>query len=241
MSSSPSLRACALLIWASLLAAAPAAAPAPDLSSPKATAKSLFNAINLGDRDGVRAALHAADEPQAELAAAMADLIVAGKKLGDAAKARFGAAGDPIGRGMLDPNSLKKLDDATVDIKGDIATLTVPGQPRPMSFRRHGDGNWRLVVTDFGGAAPENIGRQVKLVRQMGEALDASAREVAGGAHKTPDAALNAIQQRLHGVMLAFYRPSTTRSTTTQASTQAATQAATQASTQPTTSPASMP
>src|SRR5437773_1631405 len=85
-----------------------------DLSSPKAAAKTLFNAITAGDRDTVRASLYAANDQQAQLASAMADLIVNGKKLGDAAEARFGAAGDPIGRGMLDPADLAKLDQASV-------------------------------------------------------------------------------------------------------------------------------
>src|SRR4051794_3006982 len=72
------------------------AAIVADLSTPKAAAKSLFAAISAGDRDGVRAALYAGDDAQAQLAAAMAEFIVANKQLGDAAKGKFGAAGDPI-------------------------------------------------------------------------------------------------------------------------------------------------
>ena len=107
-------------------------------------------------RAGVRAAFYAGDAAQRALADAMADFIVAGKTLGDAARAKYGAAGDPLGRGMLDPADLAKLDAATVKETGDAATLDVPGQARPMSFRRQ-DGAWRLVVTDFGGASPESI------------------------------------------------------------------------------------
>src|SRR5439155_6650817 len=131
-----------LLICASALAAE------PDLSTPKAAARTLFNAINAADRDTVRASLYAVGDDQAQLASALADVIVAGKKLGDAAQARFGKAGDPIGRGMLDPSDLSKLDQATVKENGDAATLLVPGQPRPMSFRKQ-NGQWKLVVTDY--------------------------------------------------------------------------------------------
>src|SRR4051812_29617391 len=74
-------------------------AAAADLSTPKAAAKALFNAISAGDRDAVRDALFAADEPQRQLAGAMADFIVSGRTLGMAARARFGKEGDPIGRG----------------------------------------------------------------------------------------------------------------------------------------------
>ena len=48
----------------------------------------------------------------------------------------------------------------------------------------------------------------------MTEAIETSAGEIAAGDYKNPDAALTAIQQRLHGVMLQFYRPATTRSVT---------------------------
>lgn len=205
-------------------AVAGAAAPATtsiavDLSSPKSAAKTLFNAISQGDRDAVRAALFAGDDAQAQLVAAMADLIVSGKRLGDAAHEKFGKAGDPIGRGMLDPSDLAKLEQAKetpggaggAGGAGDTVTLQVEGQPRPMSFRRQ-DGRWKLVVTDFAGAAPENIGKQTRLIRLMGDVMDESAGEVAAGKYATPDAALTVIQKRLHEVMINFNRPATTRS-----------------------------
>jgi hypothetical protein len=209
----------AVLLGAAAVAAAAVAdatrpADAPDASSPKAAAKSLFRAVSEGDRAGVRAALFAANAEQAALLDAMADLIVNGKRLGDAARDKFGAAGDPIGRGMLDPADLARIDAAAVKQSGDAATLDVPGQSRPMSFRRGGDGKWRLVVTDFGGALPQNIDMQTRLVRMMADAMDESAREVAAGKYSTPQAATAAIQKRLHEVMQTFYRPATTRATT---------------------------
>jgi hypothetical protein len=197
-----------------VIAVASARAAEPDLSSPKAAAKSLFNAISNGDRDAVAAGLHSDNEQQAKLANAMADLIVAGKKLGDASREKFGREGEPIGRGMLDPTDLTRIDSARVTENGDQATLTLETQPRPMSFRRR-DGKWRLVVTDFGGAEPENIDKQIRLVRLMTEAIDKSTTEVAAGQLKTAPAALAAIQQRLNNVMLLFYRPTTTRAATT--------------------------
>src|SRR5688572_5070109 len=91
-----------------------AASTQPDRSTPKAAAVALFNSITAGDRDTVAAAFYAENDPQRALAAAMADMIVSGKKLADAAKGKFGQAGDPIGRGMLDPADLTKLEQATV-------------------------------------------------------------------------------------------------------------------------------
>jgi hypothetical protein len=83
-----------------------------------------------------------------------------------------------------------------------------------MSFRRRGDGKWRLVITDFAGAAPENIAKQVRLVRMMTDAIRAGAADVNSGKYQSAIAARDGIQQRLHGVMLQLYRPATTRSTT---------------------------
>ena len=200
---------------ASATATTTAAAAAPlaelDRSTPKAAAVSLFNAITAGDRDAVADSFFAAGDDQRELATAMADVIVAGKKLGDAAKAEFGgAAADPIGRGMLDPADLEKLEDATVlNTAADAAVMTVPGQPRPMSFRKQG-AQWKLVVTDFGGAAADNVAKQTRLIRAMANAIDAAAADIAAGKHKTTEEATFAIQQSLHQVMLRFYRPTTT-------------------------------
>jgi len=194
-------------------------APVPvaiDLSTPKSAAKTMFHGISQGDRAAIAAVIYAADPQQQRLADATVDLIVNGKHLGDAARARFGdAAADPIAKGMLDPKDLSLIDNATVKTNGagDIATMEVPGQARPMSFHKQGD-KWRLVITDFGGAAPENIARQTSLVRMMADAMDESARDVAAGKYASVDAAVAGIQRRLHEVMLNFNRPATTRAST---------------------------
>jgi hypothetical protein len=204
---------------------APAASSRPsttaleaDFSSPKSAAATLFHAISRGDRGVIARGLYAADDEQRALANAMADLLVNGKRLGDAARERFGKDSDPIAAGMLDPADLSRLDAATVKQSADTATLEVPDQSRPMSFRKS-DGRWQLVVTDFAAAAPQNIARQTRLVRMMAEAMDESAREISAGKYKTVEPALTAFQKRLHEVMLEFTRPATTRAAgaTTQA------------------------
>ena len=83
-----------------------------------------------------------------------------------------------------------------------------------MSFRRQKNGQWGLVVYDLASAAPADIAKQTKLVRMLAEAMQTSAAEVSSGTFKTADAATTAIQQRLHGVMLSFHRPTTKRATT---------------------------
>jgi hypothetical protein len=212
---------CAILVFSGTTGAwsAPTntTAPATDLSSPLAAAKSLFLAISHGDRDAIRLGLYAADSSQAELADSMADFIAANKRLGDVAKARFGKAGDPIGRGMLDPADLSRLDHATIKQSDDTATVQIPEQPRPMTFHNQ-NGQWKLVVTDFAGSQPDKILRQTQLVSMMAQAVNESAQEISAGKYATPEQAITAIQSRLHGVMLAFtHPPSTTRATTSPA------------------------
>jgi hypothetical protein len=206
-----------LLMMITLVAAAQTRA-VNDLSSPKSAAKSLFVAIQSGDTDAVKDALYQPDAQQAELMSARADLIVCGKKLGDAMHEKFGASGDVLGAGSLDSADLAKLDDATVEQSPDRAKLTVSGQPRPMSFRKQ-DGKWRLVISDITSASPESLAKQTLLVQMMADALRTAATEITAGAYKTPDAAKTVIEQRLHNVMLTFQRPSTTRSTTEPATT----------------------
>ena len=186
---------------------------AEDLSSPKSAAKSLFLAIQAGDAAGVLDALYQPNAQQAELMSARADLIVAGKRIGDAMHNQFGPSGDVMGAGTLNSADLAKLEEATVEQNGDRAKITVPGQPRPMSFRRQDD-KWRLVISDVTTATPESLAKQTQLVRMMADAMKTGATDVAAGTYKTPDAAKKAIEQRLQNVMLTFEKPSTTRATT---------------------------
>ena len=207
-----------------LIVASAALGAEPDLSTPKNAAKSLYHAIDGGDVDAVRSSLYQPNAQQAELASARAELFVAGKQLGDAMHARFPGAAGAIGGGTLDPAAIERIDQATVEQFGDRARLTVPGQGRPMSFRRQ-DGRWRLVISDPSDASPEAIAKQTLLVHMMATAMQTSAAEISAGTHKTPEAAVDAIQPRLHNVMLTFERPSTTRSTTGPTTAPATTQA----------------
>src|SRR3954452_15492189 len=136
--------------------AGPQAAAAVDLSSPKAAAKSLYHAVAAGDAAAVRRILLAENETQEQLAAAFADVMTAGKKLNDAARDKFGAAGDASGRPTITEEDAARIDRATVTPTGkrggDEVQLEVPGQVKPMVWRKSDDGQWRLLVPDFAGA-----------------------------------------------------------------------------------------
>ena len=119
------VRATLLLIVAMMSCVTRAAAAAPDLSSPKAAAKSFYAAVEAGDAAGMRDMIGADDPEHQKLAQAFADVIAAGKKLADVAKDKYGAAGDPIGRGSITREDAAKIDSANVEENGDDASPEV--------------------------------------------------------------------------------------------------------------------
>jgi hypothetical protein len=189
-----------------------------DLTSPKAAAKTLFTAIHNQDVDQLRAALDSTDEGQRQLTAALADVIIAGKRLADASHAKFGTAGGAIAKPMIATSDFKKIDNATVTEVSETATVTIEGQPRPMTFRKR-DGSWRLVVEENGVATPEEFKQRLKLRTDMAAALRETALDLAAGKYATPQEAERYIQERLHAVMIGTFhldrgaatQPATTR------------------------------
>jgi len=195
-----------LLALARYCPAQPATTRTIDLSTPRAAAQALWQGIYANDADAVAKVLEAPGGE--ELTTSIAQLLVAGKRLSDVAAKRFGKGPEPIGRTMLDPNDLAKLDAAKVDIKGDTATIEIDPRAKPMTFHQT-NGNWRLVVTDYANAKPQDLPRQIKLLKEMTSALNESAKELEAGKYATPQEAERYVQDRLHAVMMETYRPPT--------------------------------
>jgi len=183
------------------LVAGGTAAVEADLSSPKAAAKSLYRAVEASDAATVREVFQADDAKQRELAAAFADLLVTGKALTDAASKKFGQAGEDIGQAMVGKDEPARIDAAEEKRSGDTATLVLPGQSRPMVFQQSG-GKWRLRVMEYAGATPQNLPRQLTMLRRVTAALAESAKEIGEGRYATVDDARKAVEGKLHGVMI---------------------------------------
>src|SRR4051812_35378184 len=83
-----------IVLGASAITFAQTQPTAFDLSTPKSAAKSLVQAVEDGNGESVRKVMAADGPDQEKLAAAFSDVIVSGKKLTDAARAKFGAAGE---------------------------------------------------------------------------------------------------------------------------------------------------
>jgi hypothetical protein len=179
-----------------------------DLSSPKAAAKSLVNAVEAGDGKAVRKIMLAEGPEQEKLADAFSDLIIAGHKLTEAARAKFGSAGDELGQGMITKDDIASIESAKVEEKGDRATLTIPGQSKPMSFQKK-DGNWELVVMEFAGAAPEAIVKQRALLAAVTHALDEAADEITSGRYTNVNDAKAAVTAKLNNAMVKNFQPTT--------------------------------
>src|SRR5688500_7107143 len=97
------------LLLPALLCYAPALAAEIDANSPKGALKALYEAMEAGDAGAVRAQLHAATDAEKDLADAYAAQLTAAKALGDAAKAKYSAAGDALSKGLPLKEQIAKL------------------------------------------------------------------------------------------------------------------------------------
>lgn len=189
-----------------------------DLSSPKAAVKSLGRAVDAQDGEVILKIFYTADDTERELARAFSELILSGKKLGDAAREQYGSGGDTLGSGLMTQAEFAKLDQAEVKENGDLATLTPVGQSRPIRFHRTGT-RWQLVIRDFANA-DDSLPRQVALLKHVSGVFTDMTDDIKAGKYGSSQEAEAAIQTKLANVMI---------------------RAATQASSRPATSPASKP
>lgn len=194
----------ALLFASSVLAAD------PDLSSPKAAAKSLYQAMQAQDESAILKIFYAPDEQDRELAKAYGNLIVAGKKLADAAKEKFGASGEAIGAGAVGAEELSRVDSADVKINGDTATIQFAGMARPVTLHRTGN-DWQVVLSDFAGTGPGGISRQITFLKKVGETLSDTATEINADKFPTAQAAESVLQGKLSRIMIKAATQATTK------------------------------
>src|SRR5438876_4335174 len=98
-----------------VLCSAPApamVAPPPDFSTPRATAKSFYNAVETGDIATIRMSMLAQDDAGRELVDAFAEVIGASGKLATAARDKFGAAGDSLQMSAIPKEEAARIDKA---------------------------------------------------------------------------------------------------------------------------------
>lgn len=205
-------RALLIAVTASLGVVASAYA-AVDLSSPKSAAKSFYESLNNADSNALRDCLLIDGPDQDHLAGAFIDVILAGKRLADAAHDKFGASGDKIGAGALSREDAGSIDKAKQTDAGEESTLKISERSRPLKFRKTPSG-WKLILLDYSGTKPDLIPDQIKLLTSLSAAMNDTADDITAGRFPTSADAESAIQQRLSEVMVKHYKPATTQATT---------------------------
>ncbi len=190
-------------------AAGPASQPStlPDFSTPVAAAKSLYNAVQAGDPAAIQDVLYAADDSEKHLCRCFADLLVAGRKLQEAVRARFTQGDAKFALPMITQSDLAKYDQGQTQIQGDEAQLTLSGQAHPLKFKRI-DGKWKVIASDFAGATPANLPQQMQTLAQLTRVLNEAAADVDSGKYPNPAEAEAGIQQKLYDVMVAAVQKS---------------------------------
>ena len=195
--------ACVLLVAQNVFGAV-------DLSSPKSTAKSFYEAMNNADSSAMRDCLLIEGDDQQQLAGAFLDVILSGKKLADAAKEKFSAGGEKLAAGALTREDAGSIDNAKQTDDGDAATLQIDPQRKPLKFRKTSAG-WKLILVDYAAEKKEDLPGQIKLLTNLGAAMNDTANDINEGRFPTTADAEAAIQQRFSEVMVKRYKPATTQ------------------------------
>jgi hypothetical protein len=166
--------------------------------------RQLHEAVERLDADAVVQLLHAEGEPAPALLRAMAELLVAGRAFTHAADERFGESAQAVSAPMFDRRDLPRLEAAEVRVRGETATVLMPGQPRPIYLERH-EGRWRVRVTHHTLRDASEADRQAALLRQVGEVLAGAAQRLSAGEFDTAEAAAEHVERALHAVMIKHY------------------------------------
>jgi hypothetical protein len=176
-----------------------------DPSTPKGALKALAKALDAGDRAAVLELLAANSEQERRVAAATADLAEATVGLRRVATRAFGEkASRPLGVDPgATPEALARIDAATVDLKGDRATLRTPQQEGPPIVLARQGNTWRVPVSELSkDVEAADVERNLKDVAEQTRLMRELTAEVAAGKYKTAADARQALDQRiLHSAM----------------------------------------
>ena len=213
------IRGFTLLLLSLSYCAAAAGAAEIDPNSPKGALKALYEAMEAGDAGAVRAQFHASNDVEKDLADAYAAQLTAAKALGDAAKAKYTAAGDALSKGLPLKDEIAKLETAEVTVDGDTATYKPPAAGaagKPLRLIKSG-GRWRLSIADYAGGSADALPGQTAVLRDMTAVFQSTAADILADKFPTPADAQRALQQKLQTVLfntLQKHPPAATRPTT---------------------------
>ena len=196
----------ASLLAVALLPALCLAQDKPDLSSPKAAAKTFGDAVIVGDVARAKA-VSVGNEKQGVILEAMVNLVGGMKKLEDAMIAKYGKEAFKSGKSAVSSDEMrdavKRLGEGEVKVTGDTAVITPkkkegadPGHNEPWTLKKVGS-EWKVDLGSLtktleeSGAADEQV-EGMKVFRTM---IRGMTTEVAAGKYKTLGEANEAINQ----------------------------------------------
>jgi hypothetical protein len=185
------------------LATAAAMAAEPDLSTPQAALKSFQQAVATQDADAILQTLCADGDAEQKLAKAFADVLVAGKKLNEAAKAKFGTTGQSVGTGAAAGDVLGGLEKAPIVVDGNTATLSASSVPsRAIHLKKSPGGKWQLVVKDFANPSDADLVAQAAVLTKVATVFSDVAGQIQADKFGGPQDAESVIQSRLATVLI---------------------------------------
>jgi hypothetical protein len=174
-------------------APAPATAPAP---TPKAIALALAAALEKRDPAAAKALFPAGDKEAAQWVDATVNLANALKRLDTAAASRFGEAGKTISQQQLHfLDAPRRLAQAQEKIDGDTASLTLPGESRPVMRLNRLQGAWRPIVNSL--VDHDDLPATLALDRRLIRATNRTTDEIATSVYPTPEAASRIFAARI--------------------------------------------
>jgi hypothetical protein len=198
--------AAAALLALALSASLVLAQEKPDLSSPKAAAKTFADAVTAGDVARAKA-VSTGNEKQTTILEAMVNLLGGMKKLEDAMIAKYGAEAVRAGKSPVSSaelqESIQRLTEGDVKVTGDTAVITpkkkegaTPGQSEPWTLRKSGS-DWKV---DLGSLTKEiekseDAPAQVDGMKAFAVMIQGMTAEVAAGKYRSVGEANQAISQ----------------------------------------------
>lgn len=194
-----------ILLLGVVLMTAPARAQ-NESADPKAAAKGLYAAVASGNAAGIEKFLAVENDPAGELVKTYADLIIAGKKLGDAAKAKYPGVAGAFGQGTIVPEDVHLIDTAEATIEGDRASLKLSGRVERIELRKL-DGTWKVFIGQAGDTV-ERRDKQKALLAGWISVMNQTATEISDGQFNTIQDAEAAVKERLGAVLAKALRES---------------------------------
>jgi hypothetical protein len=178
----------------------------PDLSSPKAAAKTFGDALIVGDVARAKA-VSVGNERQGTILEAMVNLVGGMKKLEDAMIAKYGreafkSGNSPVSSDAMQ-DALKRLGEGEVKVSGDTAVITPkkkqgadPGHNEPWTLKKVGS-EWKVDLGSITKALEESgtADEQVEGMKAFRTMVQGMTTEVAAGKYKTLGEANEAVKQ----------------------------------------------